>query len=301
MQLLGRERERAAIDRLVESARDGHGGALVVHGEPGVGKTALLDDVVEKAATLRVVRTAGVEGEMELPFAAVQQLCAPILAFAERLPRPQRDALDVAFGLRPGPAPNPFLVALAVLGLLSEAARERALLCVDRRRPVARSRVGTGPRVRGSPPCGRADRDRVRRARGGRRAAGAAGGPRRAARSSRLPRAPRVRPAGSAGRPGARAAHRRNAAAIRSRWWSCHTTWRRRRSPAASACRRQRRSTPGSNESFERRVAALPRDTRLLALVAASDPTGDAALVWRAARAARASRRRRPMPRSRAA
>ena len=67
---------------------------------------------------------------MELPFAAVQQLCAPITAFGERLPRPQRDALDIAFGLRPGPAPNPFLVALAVLGLLSEAARERALLCV---------------------------------------------------------------------------------------------------------------------------------------------------------------------------
>ena len=81
MQLLGREREQAAIDRLVESARDGHGGALVVHGEPGVGKTALLDDLVEKAATLRIVRTAGVEGEMELPFAAVQQLCAPITAF----------------------------------------------------------------------------------------------------------------------------------------------------------------------------------------------------------------------------
>ena len=76
MQLLGRERERAALDRLVEAARDGHGGALVIHGEPGVGKTALLDDSVEKAATMRIVRAAGVEGEMEFPFAAVQQLCA---------------------------------------------------------------------------------------------------------------------------------------------------------------------------------------------------------------------------------
>ena len=130
MQLLGRERERAVLDRLVEAARDGYGGALVVHGEPGVGKTALLEDAVEKATTLRIVRSAGVEGEMGLPFAAVQQLCAPILALGERLPRPQRDALDVAFGLSPGPAPNPFLVALAVLGLLSEAARERGLLCV---------------------------------------------------------------------------------------------------------------------------------------------------------------------------
>ena len=130
MQLLGRERERAALDRLAEGARDGSGGAILVHGEPGAGKTALLDDAVDRAATLRIVRSAGVESEMELPFAAVQQLCAPILPLGERLPRPQRDALDVAFGLSPGPAPNAFLVALAVLGLLSEAARERGLLCV---------------------------------------------------------------------------------------------------------------------------------------------------------------------------
>jgi predicted ATPase len=128
--LLGRERERAALDRLVEAAREGNGGALVVHGEPGVGKTALLEDSVERASTLRIVRSAGVEGETELPFAAVQQLCAPILGFSERLPPPQRNALDVAFGASPGPAPNPFLVALAVLGLLSEAARERGLFCV---------------------------------------------------------------------------------------------------------------------------------------------------------------------------
>ena len=89
MRLLGRERERAALDRLVESARDGFGGGLVVHGEPGVGKTALLDDAVEKATTLRIVRSAGVEGETELPFAALQQLCAPILAVRERLPSPR--------------------------------------------------------------------------------------------------------------------------------------------------------------------------------------------------------------------
>src|SRR5438552_15847425 len=131
MQLLGRERERAALDRLVESARDGSGGALVVHGEPGVGKTALLEDSVEKATMLRIVRSAGVEGEMELPFAAVQQLCASILEFGKRLPPPQRDARDIAFGLSPGPAPNPFLVALAVLALLSEAARERRPFCVN--------------------------------------------------------------------------------------------------------------------------------------------------------------------------
>ena len=83
MQLLGRERERAALDRLVEAARDGYGGALVVHGEPGVGKTALLDDAVEQGRRrCGSSAAAGVEGEMELPFAAVQQLCAPILALA---------------------------------------------------------------------------------------------------------------------------------------------------------------------------------------------------------------------------
>src|SRR5436309_1654914 len=137
MRLLGRERARATLDRLVESARDGSGGALVVHGEPGVGKTALLEDSVEKATMLRIVRSAGVEGEMELPFAAVQQLCASILEFGKRLPPPQRDALDIAFGLSPGPAPNPFLVALAVLGLLSEAAPMHSGIEASVRRRVA--------------------------------------------------------------------------------------------------------------------------------------------------------------------
>src|SRR5258708_12184822 len=98
MELLGRDRQRAVLDRLVESARDGYGGALVVHGEPGVGKTALLDDSVDKAMTLRIVRSAGVEGEMELPFAAVQQLCAPILELAQRLPPPHPDPLYIPFG-----------------------------------------------------------------------------------------------------------------------------------------------------------------------------------------------------------
>jgi predicted ATPase len=129
-QLLGRQRERAALDRVLGAAREGDGRVLVVHGEPGVGKTALLTYVVEAASAFRVLRTVGVEGEMELPFAALQQLCSPILDLLEQLPDPQRDALGIAFGLRSGSAPNPFLVGLAVLGLLSEAAEERPLLCV---------------------------------------------------------------------------------------------------------------------------------------------------------------------------
>jgi DNA-binding CsgD family transcriptional regulator len=129
-ELLGRERQRAALERLLEAARGGHGGVLVAHGEPGVGKTALLDYAAEVGRELRVLQTVGVEGEMELPYAALQQLCSPILDRSERLSDPQRDALGVAFGLRAGQAPNPFLVGLAALGLLSEASEERPLLCL---------------------------------------------------------------------------------------------------------------------------------------------------------------------------
>jgi DNA-binding CsgD family transcriptional regulator len=128
--LVGRQREREAIDRLLQAARDGSGGVLVLYGEPGVGKTALLDYAVEAEREFRVARASGVEGEMELPFAALQHLCAPFLALMERLPDPQRDALAVAFGLSAGPSPTPFLVGLAVLGLLSEAAEQQPVLAV---------------------------------------------------------------------------------------------------------------------------------------------------------------------------
>ena len=95
-----------------------------------MGKTALLEWMVEEGRSFRVLRTVGVEGEMELPFAALQQLCSPVLDRSERLPDPQRDALNVAFGLSAGQAPSPFLVGLAALGLLAEASEERQLLCV---------------------------------------------------------------------------------------------------------------------------------------------------------------------------
>jgi DNA-binding CsgD family transcriptional regulator/tetratricopeptide (TPR) repeat protein len=129
--LIGREREREVLDRLLDGVRGGRGGVLVVHGEAGVGKTALLEYAVEAARGFRIARTSGAEAEVELPFAAVQQLCSPFLDFLDRLPQPQHDALGVAFGLIANPAhpaPNPFLVGLAVLGLLSEAAEERPLL-----------------------------------------------------------------------------------------------------------------------------------------------------------------------------
>ena len=100
--LLGRLPERAALSQLLEAARAGRSGVLVVRGEPGVGKTALLDWAIGSAAGLRVARVAGVESEMELAFAALQQLCAPMLGKLEGLPGPQRAALGVAFGLKRG-------------------------------------------------------------------------------------------------------------------------------------------------------------------------------------------------------
>ncbi|MEA2242388.1 MAG: hypothetical protein QOD24_1944, partial [Solirubrobacteraceae bacterium] len=128
--LHGRHHEREVLDRLLEAVRGGRSRVLVVTGEPGVGKTALLASAIVSASGFRVMRAVGVESEMELPFAALQQLCAPMLHRLERLPAPQRDALCVAFGLATGNVPDRFLVGLAVLSLLSEAAQEQPLVCV---------------------------------------------------------------------------------------------------------------------------------------------------------------------------
>src|SRR3954462_11462661 len=117
--LQGRNRECEALDRLLDEARSGRSGALVLCGEPGIGKTALLDYAVESAADFQVVRAAGVEWEMELAFAAVQQLCAPLIEFSERIPSLQRDALATALGRQAGAAPDRFLVGLAVPNVLS--------------------------------------------------------------------------------------------------------------------------------------------------------------------------------------
>src|SRR4030088_3398534 len=128
--LHGRRSEREALGRLLEAVRGGQSGVLVVSGEPGIGKTALGQAGVESASGFRVMRAVGVESEMELAFAALQQLCAPMLDRLDRLPGPQQDALGVAVGLRAGNAPDRFLVGLAVLSLLAEVAEEQPLLCV---------------------------------------------------------------------------------------------------------------------------------------------------------------------------
>src|SRR5215211_1940799 len=126
----GRAGERALLAALLQDLRGGQSAVLVVRGEAGVGKTALLRHCTRDAADLRVARIAGVESEMELPYAGLHQLCAPMLDRLGALPEPQREALRVALGLASGEAPDRFLVALATLTLLAEAAAERPLLGV---------------------------------------------------------------------------------------------------------------------------------------------------------------------------
>jgi DNA-binding CsgD family transcriptional regulator/tetratricopeptide (TPR) repeat protein len=130
LDLVGRASERDALDRLLDNVRAGQSAVLVIRGEPGIGKTSLLQYAARQAPGFRVAQIAGVEAEMELPFAGVHQLCRPILDRLDALPEPQRVAMSVAFGLSLGEPPDRFLVALAALSLLSDVAEERPLLCL---------------------------------------------------------------------------------------------------------------------------------------------------------------------------
>jgi DNA-binding CsgD family transcriptional regulator len=281
-QLLGREREREVLDRLLDGVRTGRGGVLVVHGEAGVGKTALLGYLAEAGHGFRISRTFGVEAEMELPFAAVQQLCSPFFELVERLPQPQRDALGVAFGLSTGPTPNPFLVGLAVLGLLAEAAEEQPLACIvddaqwlDSASARALAFVGRrllaekialvfatrelGDALAGLPelhvePLGRRDA--------------------RALLESVLPA-----PLDERVLERIVAETRGNPLALLElpRGLSPTQLAGGFGLPAAVPL------SASIEESFTRRLAGLPGDARRLLLVAAADPVGDTALVWRAA------------------
>jgi DNA-binding CsgD family transcriptional regulator len=281
-QLLGRDRQRAALDRLLAAARGGHGGVLVVHGEPGVGKTALLDYAGEGGREFRVLQTAGVEGEMELAYAALQQLCSPILDRSGRLPAPQRDALGVAFGLSAGQVPNPFLVGLAVLALQSEASQERPLLCVvDDAQWLDRASARALAFVARRLPA-----EKIALVFAARELGGALAG---------LPEL-HVEPLG----------HRDARALLESvlpARLDDHVLDRivlethgnplallelpRGMTPIQLAGGFGLPAVPLSTsieESFTRRLARLPGDARRLLLIAAADPTGDLAVVWRAAR-----------------
>jgi hypothetical protein len=128
--LAGRETECATLDQLLAEAQSGQSAVLVLRGEPGIGKSSLLDYAAEHAKGCRILRAVGAEWEMELPFAGLHQLCAGLLDRREQLPAPQRDAVATAFGLSSGAPPDRFLVGLAVLGLLSGAAEEAPLVCL---------------------------------------------------------------------------------------------------------------------------------------------------------------------------
>ena len=280
--LLGRQRERVALSQLLSDVRSGRSRALVLRGEPGIGKTALLDDLCARADDVVLARVAGVESEMELAFAALQQLCAPMLDKLAGLPDPQRDALGVAFGLTTGAAPDRFLVGLAALSLLSEAAEQQPLLCViddaqwlDRASAQALAFVARrllaepvalvfatrepGEEYRGLPelPVG-----------------GLGDGDARELLSSVIggPLDERVRDrivAETRGNPLALLELPRGV------------------TPAELAGGFGLPGVPGSSrgieDSFRRRAEVLPAATQRLMLVAAAEPAGDPVLVWRAA------------------
>ncbi|HWW67864.1 MAG TPA: LuxR C-terminal-related transcriptional regulator [Solirubrobacterales bacterium] len=280
--LLGRQREREVLDRMLEAAREGHGGVLAVYGEPGVGKTALLGYAVETAPDFGVVRAVGVEGETELAFAALQQLCSPTLDRLDRLPEPQRAALEVALGLSAGRPPNSFLVGLAVLNLLSEAAEDQPLLCiVDDAQWLDRASAGVLAFV-----TRRLLAERVAMVLAAREPIGLLRG---VAELHLQPLGHRdaralldsVLPAKLDERVLERIVVETNGNPL------ALLELPRGLSPAQLA---GGFGLPAAlplsariEESFARRLARLPRDARRLLLVAAADPTGDAALEWRAA------------------
>jgi hypothetical protein len=276
--------ERGVLDRLVAAVRAGQTRALVVRGDPGVGKTVLLEYLAGQASDsgCRVARAVGVQSEMELAFAGLHQLCAPMLGRAERLPVPQRGALRTAFGLAAGPPPDRFLVGLAVLSLLSEVAGERPLIClIDDEQWLDRASaqaLGFTARRLGADPVGLvfAARDP---------GADLAGLPKLEVGGLRDEDARALLDAALTGPLDARvrdlivAETRGNPLAL--------LELPRGLTPAELA---GGFGLPGAGplpgrieDKFARQLDALPGQTRRLVQLAAADPSGDQSLVWRAA------------------
>ena len=282
MELVDRDAERDTLDRFVAAVRAGQSQALVLCGEAGVGKTALLDYLAANASGCRIARTTGCQSEMELAFAALHQLCAPMLGSLQRLPAPQRDSVRIAFGMSSGPAPDRFLVGLGVLSLLSEVAEQQPLVCLiddehwlDRasaqvfgfvaRRLVAES-VGMVFAVR-TPSSELAGLGELR-------VEGLQEADARALLDAALtgPLDTRVRDqilAETHGNPLALLELPRGLTP--------------QELAGGFGLPNLTRLSGGIKENFRRRVEALPDQTRSLLLIAATEPVGDPAVVWRAA------------------
>ncbi len=280
--LTDRRSERDLLDRLVDTIRAGQSRVLVVQGDPGIGKTVLLDYLAGRAQGCRVARATGVQSEMELAFAGLHQLCAPMLDHVHRLPVPQREALLTAFGLSAGPAPDRFLVGMAVLSLLSEVAGDRPLICVVDDEQwldhASAQALGFAARRLGADPVGLvfAARESGAELAGlpGLQVGGLQDEDARALLDSALagPLDARVRDqivAETQGNPLALLELPRGL-------------------PMAELAGGF--GLPGAQplsgwieDSFRRQLESLPDQTRRLVLLAAADPSGDAALVWRAA------------------
>jgi len=280
--LTGRRAEAGVLDGLLTAVRAGQSRALVVRGEPGVGKTALLEYLAGRATGCRVLRVAGVQSEMELAFAGVHQLCAPLLDRLRVLPEPQREALRTAFGMSAGPAPDRFLVGLAVLGLLSEVAAEQPVVCLaddaqwlDRASAQVLAFVA---RRLGAEPVGLVFGTREASSELARLPELAVGG--LAEHDARtLLDAVLTGPIDARVRDEIVAETRGNPLAL--------LELPRGLTPAELA---GGFGLPGAlplagriEDSFRRQISALPAQARRLLLLAAADPTGDPALIWRAA------------------
>ncbi len=281
-ELIGRRDECAVVDGIVDALRAGESRALVLRGEPGIGKTALLDHLARAADGFQVVRTAGVQAEMELAFAGVHQLCQPFLDHLGRLPAPQRDALGTALGIAEGPVPDRFLVGLAVLNLLSNVAAERPLIClVDDEQWLDRASAQVLAFV-----ARRLGAESVAVVFAAREPTDAVSGlPTLVIRGLHAPDARALLEAALIGPLDVR---------VRDR-----IVAETRGNPLALLeLPRQMTAedlaggfgffgaagiSTGVEPAFGARIAGLPRPSRLLLLLAAAEPTGDAALVWRAA------------------
>jgi DNA-binding CsgD family transcriptional regulator/tetratricopeptide (TPR) repeat protein len=282
MKLVGRRAECSMLDRLVESVTAGESRALVLCGDAGVGKTALLEHLVHGATDCQVVQIAGVESEMELAFAGLHQLCASLLAGLDDLPEPQAEALRIVFGMSSGPAPDRFLVGLATLGLLAQVAEQRPLVCVvddeqwlDRAsaqvlgfvaRRLAAESVGLvfAARVPSSDVAGLSQLPLT----------GLGAADARALLDAEL-----TAPLDDWVRDQLVAETRGNPLALLE-WPRALTTqqWAGGFGLPVAV-----RLPGGVAEGFRRRLEMLPEPSRRLLLIAAADPLGDAGLVWRAA------------------